>query len=797
MFPCPTPQSVRFGTALLLLPTLAACSGGPSSTPGKPGPPPAPADLPDVVLITLDTTRADRLGAYGYAEAKTDSLDALAASGMRFVNAISPLPLTIPAHATMMTGLLPYHHGIRSNGDNLLDEKYTTLAEHLQAAGYRTAASVAAFVTTRQWGFSQGFDAYYDSMPEGEGADKNYWHTERTGEAVVDDALGWLAGQPEDKPVFLWVHLYDPHFPYIARAPYDVSMKERPYDAELAYVDDQVGRLVSAFEGRDVLWAIVGDHGEGLGEHQEITHGLFNYQATQHVPWILSGVGVTPGTTTAPVSTADLTPTILKTLGLAVPDGLDGQPQPATGAPDVPYAESYQLSDRFKIAPHRMVVDGTLKLIDTPRPELYDLAADPGEKTNLADSRPDDVLRLKKLLADKNAAPPSGSTTSMDAETQAQLASLGYTSPSMGGIDYAALPDPKDHREFFEKLNKLERSATLSPGDNLALLDEAIALKTDAFELRMRRVNVLARMKRFDEARDYVHALTTEFGDEPRVWATLAGMAVQQNQPEQALEYAREALKRDPNGATAREIEVQSLFQLKSPEEAVRLATKYTTENPRDYGVSALLGQYWLKKQDFKKAEQYLRVAVSGPTPRRAARSQLALLAIAAGARNDAYTLLEVEVKEFPGNTMARRLLSRLYGEDQRWLDQKSQVEAIARSFPREAEAHRALAQCHFNLADYIGARKVLDVALGLTPEDPDVLLLHANLLAKEGKKDEGYAVFQHATDLNTTRVREAEKKGATVVHIDPKTGKPIDSPTESNAAPTQPQPIPAPKPSP
>ncbi|MSP54181.1 MAG: tetratricopeptide repeat protein [Myxococcales bacterium] len=768
---------------MLLLPTLAACSGG-AGAPATSGTP-APADLPDVVLITLDTTRADRLGSYGYKDAKTDSLDALAASGMRFANAISPLPLTIPAHATMLTGLQPYHHGIRSNGDNVLDEKYTTLAEHLQTAGYRTAGSVAAFVTTRQWGFSQGFDAFYDSMPEGEGADKNYWHTERIGETVVDDALGWLAGQPEDKPVFLWLHLYDPHFPYIARAPYDEAMKDRPYDAELAYVDDQIGRVVSAFEGRNVLWAIIGDHGEGLGEHQEITHGLFTYQATQHVPWILSGAGVTPGITTSPVSTADLTPTVLKLLGLTVPDGLDGQPQPAAGAPDVPYAESYQLSDRFKLAPHRMVLDGTLKLIDTPRPELYDLASDPGEKANLADSRPDDVARLKKLLTDKQAAPPNGSNSSMDAETQAQLASLGYTSPSMGDIDYAVLPDPKDYREFFEKLNKIERqSSKLSPGENLTLLDEAIALKTDAFELRMRRVNVLARMKRFDEARDYVQTLTTDFGDEARVWATLAGMAVQQNQPEQALEYAREALKRDPHGGTAREIEVQSLFQLKSPEEAVAIATKYTTENPKEFGVSALLGQYWLKKQDFKKAEQYLRVGVSSPTPRRAARSQLALLAIAAGARNDAYNLLEPEVKDFPGNAMARRLLSRLYGEDQRWLDQKPQVEAIARSFPKEAEAHRALAQCHFNLADYTGARKVIDVALGLAADDPDVLLLHANLLAKEGKKDEGYVVFQRATDLNTVRVREAEKKGATVVRIDPTTGKPIDQPTESTPAP-------------
>ncbi len=792
--------------ALALL-GLVACSGGKPA--GKKGAAGVPTDLPDVVLVTMDTTRADRIGAYGYADAKTDTVDALAASGLRFANAYSPLPLTIPAHATLMTGLLPFHHGIRANGDNVLDDKFTTLAEYLHKAGYVTGASVAAFVTTRQWGFSQGFDAYYDTMPQEEGADKNYWHTERSGESVVDDALAWLAGQPENKPVFLWVHLYDAHFPYVARPPYDVTMKDRPYDAELAYVDDQIGRLVEAFKGRQVLWALIGDHGEGLGEHQELTHGLFNYQGTQHVPWILSGVGVKPGVVDAPVSTTDLTPTILKTLGLAVPEGLDGKPQPSADgqAADVPYAECYQLCDRFKIAPHRMVVDGTLKLIDTPRPELYDLATDPKEATNLADSRPDDVARLKKLLADKNAVPPGASAT-MDAETQAQLESLGYTTPSGGALDCSNLPDPKDYKEFFEKLNKMERQSTsMSPDENLALLDSAIALKPDAFELRMRRVNVLARMNRTDEARDYVQTLKTDFGDEPRVWATLAGMAVQQDQPEQALEYARDALKLDAKGTQAQEIEVQSLFQLKREDEALTLATKYTTDNPRDYGVSALLGQYWLRKQDFKKAEQYLRVAVSGPTPRRAARSQLALLAIAAGARSDAYTLLEAEVKDFPGNIMARRLLARLYGEDQRWLDQKPQVEAIAHSFPKDVAAQLGLAQCNFNLGDYLAARKQVNNALAIAPEDPDVLLLHANLLAKEGKKDEGYAVFQHATELNNARVKAGEAKGGTVVHLDPKTGKPIESPTEANppgpgtpatpsgAAPATPAPTPSPAP--
>lgn len=754
---------------------------------------PKPGDLPDVVLVTLDTTRADRIGAYGYAKASTDTLDALAARGVRFNHAYSPMPLTIPAHATMMTGLLPFHHNIRANGDNVLAPSFLTLAEHLHDAGYSTAASVAAFVTTRQWGFSQGFDAYYDSMPEGEEADKNFWHTERAGDKAVDDALGWLAEQPGEKPVFLWVHLYDPHFPYVPREPYTETMADRPYDAEIAFVDDQVGRLVDAFADRKVLWAVVSDHGEALGEHGEMTHGLFNYNSTQRVPFILAGAGISPGVHEEPVSTADVMPSILSALGLPVPDGLDGTPQPGKAA--VPYAESYQLADRFKLAPHRMVVEGNLKLIDTPRPELYDVVADPHERNNLADARPDDVAKLKKLLADKSATPPNSSSgSSMDAETQAQLASLGYIAPTQGAVDYAALPDPKDFKPFFEKLRKIEIAAgTIPPEEMLVLVDEAIALKPDAFELGMRRVTLLTRLKRGDEAKAYVTALSKEFGDKPQVWVTLGSMAMQDRQPEQALEYARSALGMDPKNASAQEIEVQALFQLRRETEGVPLATKYTDENANNYGVSALLGQYWLSKKDFHKAEKYLRVAVSGPTPRRAARSQLALLAVAAGARQDGYKLLEAEVKDFPGNIVARRMLSKMYGEDQRWLDQMPQAEAVARAFPKEALVNRQFAQCLFNLSDFPGARKALNVALGISPEDPDIMLLNANLLAKEGKKDEGYALFQKATVLNEARVRAAEKKGAKVIEIDPVTRKPIVPAGAEGGPPTSAGPKPVP----
>lgn len=770
----------------MLLSLLFACSS--QEGPVAPKVTGAP---PDVVVVTLDTMRADRIGAYGYAGARTDTIDKLAAEGLRFEQAISPLPLTIPSHATMFTGLFPFHHNIRSNGDNVLASTFTTLAERLRDEGWVTGASVAAFVTTRQWGFGQGFQAFFDQMPED--GDKNYWHTERDGQTVVDDALNWVATQPADKPVFLWVHLYDAHFPYVAKGDYATTMADRPYDAEIAYVDDQIGRLVDAFAQRKVLWALIGDHGESLGEHHESTHGLYAYQATQHVPWILSGAGVTPGVVKQPVSTADLTPTLLSALGLAIPEGLDGKPQP--GSPTQPYAESWQLAERYRLAPHRAIVDGNLKLVALPKPELYDIVADPQEKTDLAAQRPDDVARMTKMLDALGAAPPGEGQVEMDAETVAQLAALGYVTggDAATGVDPMSLPDPKDHAKLLTGLHRLEnmsRQGGNDPAATLALLDELVALKPDAFELRMRRLPVLARLGRVEETKTFMAETAQLFPDKARVWVTLAGMATRERDFAQAEVYARKAVEVGPKEASAREALVEALFAQKKFADALALGEQSMKDDPRNYGVAALLGRYYLGQNDFMNAERWLRVAVSGPNPRRAARVGLAMLGIAAGAREDAYKLLEAEIADYPGNAMARRILSRMYAEDQRWLEQKTHAAWLARALPKEADARRGLAQCLFNLDDYAGARKELDAALAIAPEDADVLLLHANLLAKEGKREEGAKVFEKARVLHEKRVAELEAKAAAAAKAAPKTEK-GGAETKGAAAPKG---VPAPK---
>ncbi len=716
----------------------------------------APRARPDVVVITLDTTRADRLGAYGHASARTDSIDALAAAGLRFDHAYSVVPLTIPAHATLFTGLFPFHTEVRDNGATPLHERFTTLAEVFQGAGYATAGSAAAFVTTRQWGFAQGFDAYFDEMPprvEQAKAAQNYWHSERPGELVVGDALAWLATVPEEKPVFLWVHLYDAHLPYRPPDSYAKLQPGRPYDAELAYVDDQVGRLVDAFADRSTLFALIGDHGESLGEHDEGEHGLYTYDATQRVPWILSGAGVKPGVVAQPVSGADFMPTVLSLAGLDAPAGLDGKVQP--GTPTVPYAESYQLSDRLRLAPHRMVAEGTLKLIVKPRPELYDIVADPGERTNLAELRPDDVTRLTGLLDGLGATPPTRGG-SLDAATVAQLEALGYVSGATGAVDPFSLPDPLDYPQLMSGINEMERQRTKESKDTIKALKRLLKLKPDAYELRMRMSGLLMKSQRMDEAKIFLAETTRLFPDDPRPFAQLAAVTQREN-PVRALELAGQALDVDPKDRTAREVSVTCQLLVGLDEDAITAGTTWFEEDPDNLGLAAVLGNYWMRRGEFARAEVYLRAASAGANPNASARIQLAAVLGGTGRAAEAVTLLEAELGDHPQSVEAWRALSRVYADERDYQSQLVAARRVVTLEPESAPARLALAQCLFNQGDFAAAGPILSEAESLAPENPDILLLQANLLEKQGQPEAGRALFLKAEALHKARTGQGE----------------------------------------
>jgi choline-sulfatase len=428
------------GIALIAVAAGAACSW-------RPGP-------VALVIITLDTTRADRLPIYGFMHAPMPALERLARDGVVFDRATSVAPLTLPAHSSLFTGLFPPAHGVRDNADRPLAEDRTTLAEILRARGFRTGAFVGSVVLDADRGLAQGFDQY-SGVTTGQAAAPSLPVRRRSADAVVSDALHWIETQ-DDRPLFAWVHLYDPHKPYNPPEPFR-SQYSDPYLAEIAFADAHIGRLLAALERRKILdrtiVVVAGDHGEALGEHGERDHGIFVYESVLHVPLIVRAPGISPRRLSGVVRLVDVMPTVLDLLrvprpqveGVSLAATMRGEaPQPELDA----YSES-QYPRRLGWSPLRALRAGRYKLIEAPRPELYDLERDPFEQRNVYDERPEVAAALARRLAsfDPMVKASDGLSDYMPSvELQQRIASLGYvgSSGSRAAAKTTGLPDPKD-----------------------------------------------------------------------------------------------------------------------------------------------------------------------------------------------------------------------------------------------------------------------------------------------------------------------------------------------------------------
>lgn len=423
---------------------------------------PAAAELkPNVILITVDTLRADRLGCYGYTKIETPHIDRLAAEGALFARAFTPVPITLPAHAVLFTGAFPMATGIHDFSGNKLSSSAVTLAEALREQGYSTAAFVASAVLDSRFGLDQGFDTYFDHFDYTSHLVTNLDQLERRGDLVVDEALRWLRLNPR-KPIMLWVHLYDPHDPYAPPEPYASRYRDRPYDGEIAFADAQVGRLLDSVKERglynNAIVVLTSDHGEGLGEHGELRHGLFIYNSTLHIPLIFRIPGIPPRVIKDDVSLADVMPTLLQTLGIAVPSGVQGRSLLSLisgkrgSGPSELYAESFLPLFHFRWSHLRGIQSRGMKYIEAPRPELYDLRSDPGELNNLIDTHQTIANELRGRLQSliRRFTPVGGEEAEKgqtDPELLERLRSLGYVSvaaASMAEASGTPLPDPKD-----------------------------------------------------------------------------------------------------------------------------------------------------------------------------------------------------------------------------------------------------------------------------------------------------------------------------------------------------------------
>jgi len=438
-----------------------------------------PNKKPDVILITIDTLRADRLGCYGYKEIETPSLDALARDGIRFTQAVAECPITLPSHCSILTGTYPLFHGVRDNSGYRLPREQVTLAEILKEHGYRTGAFVGAYIVDSSTGLDQGFDTYVDGFKTSSRIETDLSIAEHPAAQVVTSALSWLRKARAGEKSFAWIHLFDPHAPYAPPAPFSVRYSKNPYDGEVAYVDSALGELLRYMKEQRLytnsLITAISDHGEGLGDHGEATHGLFLYDSTLRIPWILKPPGsqYAGRVMTAQVQSIDLMPTVLQFLGIQKPATgqgtallslLAGKP-----GPPVRYAlgETLLPRDQYGWSPLLSIRTEQRKFIQAPRPELYDLKQDPKETVNLYSGNQGLAAQLKqewsRLASQYSSSGAAGARLRMKDPTAFQrLLGLGYVAisePSGAPVDTASLPDPKDRIDVFNLLWAAEEDA--------------------------------------------------------------------------------------------------------------------------------------------------------------------------------------------------------------------------------------------------------------------------------------------------------------------------------------------------
>lgn len=594
----------------------------------------APTAFPPVrdnlLLVTLDTTRADRLGCYGYAPAKTRHLDRLAAEGVRFERAYASAPITLPSHASIFTGLYPFEHGVRNNGNFYLADRYDTLATVLKAQGYRTAAFVSAFILDRRYGLASGFDTYDDRM---EGAQPQILalEAERRGDRTALALSRWLDNQATQPaaPFFAWLHLYDPHEPYRPPSPFREVFAANPYDGEISFDDAAVASILDKLSGLGqldhTLVAVVADHGESLGDHGEETHSMFVYESAIRIPMILWRPGRIPAgaVVRAPVRSIDLAPTLLGLLGapsLKTPHArsliplIEGKAARAPAA----YAETFLPKFYMNWAPLRALADERYKLIDAPRPELYDLGDDPGEARNRwgEQGHAGSALRgeLDRLTAGSEGVMASGS---LDREAAEKLAALGY-------IGAGSEPQPP--------LGVVPRD----PKDVIGVFN------------RLRRANSAVRDRRFSEALPILHEVLSEDPKNAFARLVLGSAHMGMGHYAQAIEQYRKYVALVPTSSYAHQWMAICYLNLNDRTGALREAdaalaidAKFTDARVLRAGVLAARGEH-------PAAIEELRTAVAIDPQKAALRLDLAKVLAEAGRTDDARAEYEAALKQQP-----------------------------------------------------------------------------------------------------------------------------------------------------
>ena len=667
----------------------------------------------NVVVVTLDTTRWDRLGAYGDRTAETPNLDRLAAEGVLFEQAITSVPLTLPAHSTLFTGLLPPRHGVRDNGGYVLDPKHVTLARMLKDGGRKTGAFIGAFVLDGRWGLDQGFDTYVDEFDVAKYKTASIGNVARRANEVTDTALSWLEKNSKD-PFFAWIHYYDAHTPYDPPEPYRSRFKQQPYAGEIAFVDSQLGRVLQWLDARDLtrrtIVVAIGDHGESLNEHGEGTHGLFIYESTTRVPFIIRApFGKTAGRRVqSTVRSEDVLPTVLDLIGRSVPGEIQGRtlvPLMTGAAQDLnldAYSESLYPRHHYGWSELRALRAGRFKYIAAPKPELYDLERDPGELDNLHDQRRSLADRMASELQRLSAETPDAARgpSAVDPETRERLAALGYIGSftPVAGKTGAALPDPKDKIDIFNLMTAAQESGSgTSEESRIDRLRRVVSMDPNILDAWVMLGNEYFRQREFQTALEQFKKALALRPDYDLATINMAATYRSMGDYNAAILGFERYLRNDPKNAWVRYQLGELFVDLNQLEKAEAAFQQALADDVRVASARNALGVVALKRGDLAKAEREIRAAIAQKPDVKLAHFNLALVA---EGRKDFQTAIReyrTEIETQPNAFKAAFNLGKLYEQLGNVTEQEAAFRQAIELNPRFAEGYFYLAKLYLD----------------------------------------------------------------------------------------------------
>jgi choline-sulfatase len=706
---------------------------------------------PNVLLVTIDTLRADHVGCYGDRRASTPAIDALAGRGVRFETAVVHAPLTGPSHASILTGHTPLGHGFRNNSGFTLTTQVKTAAEDFRQAGYQTAAFVSGFPLDRRFGFGRGFDTYDDHLPRGTDQRRTP-HVERFANATTDAALRWLgthgaAANARAVRWFLWVHYYDPHAPY--EPPPDLAnrYRESPYDGEIAFVDRELARLLQVLDTRAetarTIVLVTADHGEGLGEHGEDTHGIFVYDATLRVPWVMTGPGIPVGRVPITVARSiDVLPTLLDYAGLPGRADIEGRSlRPAADGhemADAPsYAESLYPELELGWAPLHAWRIAEFKFIQAPHSELYDLRKDPSENTNRIR---EDATRAGEMEHKLHAAllrpPPSAAAPSVDPETAQRLRALGYVS-SGGPVTRPAATaarDPKDGIRIIQRLNRGMAAARAEP--ELAIRDLTAALEEDSGLFMARRTRAVAYTAagRHELAIADLRLLEKQGQLAPDDSVLLGDNLRFAGRLDEAALVLERAAQENPTYPQPLLSLAEVRLQERKYDETVAFCERVLKLVPDHIEALRRLGDVALLRNDHDAAAaRYSRILELDATDV-AALTKLGVVRVRTGQREEALRLFRQAIERDPKNADALLYLAGALASGSQPQDALPYFERALEIDPRSTMTLNGLGLTRLALGDRPGAESAFRASLRLDPTQADIAQAMAELRGRASK---------------------------------------------------------------